>query len=220
MRGALQVGWRCCWNGVAWKRHGFIAPPPPISILPFSKKPGAMIPLESNFLKVQGFEIHIHLEEYNSGIQPLWDMSKRWTYSQRQIYYDPKGLISQLLQEKVPLKPEERKWLLMSGLALSDWYINSLTHLWVERSNMISAHHMFDQGLNYFFELLFAINYELVADMKWRYYCVEKLPKLPLNFQERIKEVLLLKEYSIEEIDRRQGAFMELWQQMVPLVEQ
>jgi hypothetical protein len=31
---------------------------------------------------------------------------------------------------------------------------------------------------------------------------------------------MLLKEFSVEEIDRRQQAFMELWQQMVPLVEQ
>jgi hypothetical protein len=146
-------------------------------------------------------------------------MSKRWTYSQCQVYYDPKGLIAQLLQEIVPLKVEERKWLLMSGLALSDWYINSLTHLWVERGNLVSAHHMFDQGLNYFFDLLFAINNELVADMKWRYYCVEKLPRLPRNFHERIKEVLLLNELSVEEIERRQQAFIELWQQMVPLVE-
>ncbi len=184
------------------------------------KKQAATIPLTTNFLKVQGFEIHIHLEDFDSGIQLLWDMSKRWTYSQCQVYCDPKGLITQLLQEKVPLKPEERKWLLMSGLALSEWYINSLTHLWVERGNMISAHHMFDQGLNYFFDLLFAINNELVADMKWRYYCVEKLQRLPLNFHERIKDVLLLNAFTVEEIERRKGAFMELWQQMVPLVEQ
>ena len=117
------------------------------------------------------------------------------------------------------MKVEERKWLLMSGLALSDWYINSLTHLWVERGNLVSAHHMFAQGLNYFFDLLFAINNELVADMKWRYYCVEKLPRLPRNFHELIKEVLLLDELSVKEIERRQQAFLALWQQMIPLVE-
>lgn len=184
------------------------------------KKPGATIPLPSQFLKVQGFEIHVHLEDYVSGIQPLWDMSKRWTYSQCQVNYDPKNLISQLLKDIVPLKPEERKWLLMSGLALSDWYVNSLTHLWVERGNIVSAHHMFARGLDYFFDLLFGINNELVADMKWRYYCVEKLPRLPLNFHEQIKEILRLNDFTIEEMDRRQLAFMELWQQMVPLVEQ
>ena len=108
----------------------------------------------------------------------------------------------------------------MSGLTLSDWYINSLTHLWVERGNMISAHHMFDQGLNYFFDMLFAINNELVADMKWRYYCVERLTQLPPDFHEHIKEVMLLNAFTVEEIERRQRIFMEMWKYMVPLVEQ
>ena len=185
----------------------------------FFKKPAMTIPLPPNFLKVQGFEIHWHLEAYDPGIQTAWDMGKRWTYSQGQIHYDPKGLIAQLVEEKVPLKGEEKKWLLMSGLALSEWYINRLTQLWVERGNIISAQHMFNQGLNYFFELLFAFNNQLVADMKWRYYCVEKLPLLPPNFHERIQEVMLLNAFTIEEIERRQRAFMVMWQFMLPLVE-
>ena len=108
----------------------------------------------------------------------------------------------------------------MSGLALSEWYVNTLTHLWVERGNIISAHHMFSQGLNYFFDMLFAMNNQLVPDMKWRYYCVERLERLPPNFHERIKEVMLLNAFTIEEIERRQESFMEMWQHMVPLVEQ
>jgi hypothetical protein len=53
-------------------------------------------------------------------------MAKRWTYSQGQIHFDPNGSIARLLMEKVPLQPHEKKWLLMSGLALSEWYINDL----------------------------------------------------------------------------------------------
>jgi len=186
----------------------------------FFKKPAAVMPLPATYLKVKGFEIHCHLEDYQTEVNAPWDMGKRWTYSQSQIYYDPKGLISQLLQEKVPLQQEERRWLLMSGLVLSEWYINRLTDLWVERGNMMSAHHMFYQGLNFFFDMLFAFNNELVPDMKWRYYCVEKLPQLPDCFQERIQEVLLLNALTVEEMERRRKAFMEIWRPMVPLVEQ
>jgi hypothetical protein len=146
-------------------------------------------------------------------------MSKRWTYSQGQIYYDPQGKISKLLDEKVPLKPEERQWLLMSEFVLSEWYINRLTHLWVERGNLISAHHMFDQGLNYFFGMLFALNNQLTADMKWRYYCTEQLERLPHNYPERIKDTMILHSFSLEELERRQKAFMELWREMLPIVE-
>lgn len=171
------------------------------------------------FVKVDGFEVHYHFEDYDSARESAWDMSKRWAFSQREIAYDPQGLIAQLLQEKVPLRPEEKRWLLMSGLVLSEWYINRLACLWIERGNIISAHHMFYQGLNYFFDMLFALNDELVADMKWRYYCAEKLPLLPANFRERIQEVLLLNAVTVEEIQRRREAFLTMWREMAPIVE-
>ena len=186
----------------------------------FFKSHEPAIPMPTMFQKVEGFEIHSHVEDYEAEIQATWDMAKRWTYSQAQIHYDPNGLIVRLLQEKVPLQPEEKKWLLMSGLVLSEWYINRLTNLWVERGNIISAQHMFDQGLNYFYDMLFALNGQLVADMKWRFYCVEKLDCLPKHFRESIQEVMLLNAFTVEEIERRKRIFMGMWQQMVALVEQ
>ncbi len=186
----------------------------------FFKSRESAFPMPVMFQKVQGFLVHSYVEEYESAIQSPWDMARRWTYSQGQIHFDPNGLIARLLLEKVPLQPQEKKWLLMSGLALSEWYINSLTSLWVERGNLISAQHMFNQGLNYFFEMLFAINDQLVADMKWRYYCAEKLPNLPEHFRATIQEVMTLRDFTVSEIERRKGSFMEMWRQMLPLVEQ
>ena len=184
------------------------------------KKQASDISLASKFLKIDDLEIHCWLSDYESELITPWDMAKRWTFSQGQIYYDPQDKLSKLVEEKVPLKPNEKKWLLMSGLALSEWYINRLTHLWVERGNPTSAHHMIAQGLNYFLDLLFALNNQLVPDMKWRYYCVERLERLPPNFQERIKETMILNAFSLEELDRRKKSFMEMWRDMVPIVEQ
>jgi hypothetical protein len=184
------------------------------------KKQASKISLPNKFLKIDGFEVQCWLSDYESELTSLWNMPKRWTYSQGQIYFDPMDKISQLLEEKVPLKPEEKKWLMMSGLTLSEWYINRLTHLWIERGNIVSAHHMFDQGLTYFFDMLFGLNNELVADMKWRYYCVEQLERLPRNFQERIKDVMFLHSVSMEELERRQKAFMDMWEEMRPIIEE
>jgi hypothetical protein len=184
------------------------------------KKKASTISITNKFLKIDDFEVHCWLSDYESELMDPWDMSKRWTYSQGQIYFDPLEKISQLIKEKVPLKPDEKKWLMMSGLTLSEWYINRLTQLWVERGNIISAHHMFDQGLNYFFEMLFGLNNQLVADMKWRYYCVEKLARLPRNFSERIRDTMILHSFTLEELGRRQEAFMEIWGEMKPIVEE
>jgi hypothetical protein len=190
-----------------------------IDIAIFKKKDSG-ISIPAQFFKIDDLEMHIHLAEYESELASAWDMSKRWTFSQGRIQYDPNGLTARLLADKVPLKPEEKRWLEMSGLSLSEWYINRLTQLWVERGSAVSAQHMFFQGLNYFFDMLFALNDELVADMKWRTYCVEQLERLPAHFQERIREILLLQSFSMEELERRKGAFMEMWQQMKPIIEQ
>jgi len=183
------------------------------------KKQASEISLKDKFLKIEDLEVHCWLSDYESELTAPWDMSKRWTYSQGQIYHDPLDKINQMLEEKVPLKPEERKWLMMSGLTLSEWYSNRLTQLWVERGNVISAHHMFDQGLSSFFDMLFGLNNQLVADMKWRYYCAEQLEQLPLNFQERIKDTMILHSVSMEELGRRRNAFMDMWEEMKPIIE-
>jgi hypothetical protein len=184
------------------------------------KKQNSEVPLTKKFYKIEDLEVQIWLSDYESELTIPWDMAKRWTYSQCRIYFDSQDKISHLLKEKVPLKPEEKKWLMMSGLTLSEWYINRLTQLWVERGNIISAHHMVDQGIIFFFDMLFGLNDELVPDMKWRYYCVEQLEHLPGNFQERIKETMNLHAFTIEEIERRKRAFMEMWREMQPIIEE
>jgi len=67
--------------------------------------------------------------------------------------------------------------------------------------------------------MLFGLNDQLVADMKWRYYCVEQLERLPRNFQENIKNTMTVHSFSIEELERRQTAFMVMWQEMKPIIE-
>lgn len=183
------------------------------------KKQSATIPLDNKFIKVDGIEVHIWLSDYESEIASSWDMAKRWTYSHGQIVFDPQGKTAELLQKKIPLLPEEKKWLIMSGFTLSEWYIHRLTRSWVERGNIISAHHMFNQGILYFFDMLFGLNNELVADMKWRYFCVEQLDILPQNFQERINDLMILQAFTVCELERRISVFMEMWNELKPVVE-
>jgi hypothetical protein len=181
--------------------------------------PTAELSLPSQFLTVDGVMVHCYVEVYDHELTSPWNMAQRWTYEQAQIFYDPEDKIAQLLEHKVPLQPEEKKWLLMSGCVLSEWYINGLTELWVERGNLISAHHMFDARLDYFYTMLFGFNNQLVADIKWRYYAVEQLAQLPTNFGERIKETMMIQSFSLNEVGRRKEAFMGMWREMLPLIE-
>lgn len=180
----------------------------------------APISLEEKFFPVDGVEVHIWLSDYEDERETSWDMPKRWTYSQGRTVFDPEGKLAGLLEEKVPLRAEERRWLLMSGCTMSEWYVNRLTQLWVDRGNLGSAHQILSQGLEYFFDMLFGLNHELLPDMKWRFYCVERLERLPPNFSNRIKDVLTLCSFTEEELARRKSAFMAMWQEMKPEIEE
>jgi predicted nucleotidyltransferase len=183
------------------------------------KRRSATMPLPAKFSKVEGLEVHCWLSDFEDELAGQWDMAKRWTFSQAQVFYDPQGDVVRLITERVPLKPAERRQMLMHGLVLSEWYVNRLAGLWVKRGNIVSAHHMFCQGLDYFSEMLFALNNRLVPDSKWRYYCLERLPVLPSGFREGVRDTMALHSFSPAELERRQSAFMALWQEMRPVVE-
>jgi hypothetical protein len=114
------------------------------------KKQNADIPPIPMYQHVEGIEIQCFVEDYDAEINAPWSMVKRWAYTSRKIFYDPAGLIAQLIEEKVPLKPEERKELLIRGITLAEWYINRLTQLWIDRGSLISAYDMFAEGYRSF----------------------------------------------------------------------
>lgn len=171
------------------------------------------------FQRLRGFEIHSWVSGYETEVSEPWPMAKRWTYSESRIHYDPDGLVTRLVAERTRLGEDERRWMLMTGAALSEWYIRRLTDLWVERGSLLSAHTMVHQGLNHFYEMLFALNDRLVADHKWVAWYAERLPLIPDRFPEKLAELLTLREPSLPELRRRVGVFMEMWSEMLPRVE-
>ncbi len=168
---------------------------------------------------VNGFQIHTWTAEYDKELAHPWPMDKRWAYSECTIYHDPQGKILQLMELKVPMSAHERRDMLMSGAALSEWYINRLTAAWVKRGSLISAHGMFAEGLNHFFTMLFAVNERLVPADKWKIHYARMLPLIPGNFESLLGQVLTVREFSVEELHRRVAAFMGMWEEMLPCVE-
>ena len=171
------------------------------------------------YQRVDGLEVHCHVAGLDGEAAAAWDMPKRWAFSESRIHYDPDGSVARLLQDKVPLRPEERRWLMISGITLSEWYINRLSSLWVDRGSVQSAHSMFAQGLNCFYDALFGLNDRLVADHKWRYYYAERLEILPPSFGDQMAAVMAMSQPTVTELERRRSAFMRMWGQVLPLVE-
>lgn len=171
------------------------------------------------FQHVDGFEVHCHVSRLADETAAAWDTARRWTYSECRIFYDPDGRIAELLRARVPLRRDERRWLLISGITLSEWYINRLTALWVDRGSIAGAHGMFARGLDHFHDALFSLNDRLAADHKWRSFAAERLPVLPTDFRTRMEEVSLVHALSVDELARRREAFMTMWREVLALVE-
>jgi len=179
----------------------------------------AGFPRPDNYTYQEGFEIHSDVMDYLDEWDKAWDMAKRWAYSTRRVFYDPAGLLDRLFDEKILLRHEERRWLMIEGMTQSLWYCDSLPRLWIARGNLVSAQHMFDEGLTHFFNALFALNKQLVPDVKWRYYCAAQLPSLPPRFDEQIQAVMRLGEMTEAEVERRRAAFLALWEAALPQIE-
>ncbi len=92
--------------------------------------------------------------------------------------------------------------------------------LWIERGSIVSAHKIFDEGLDRFLDMLFALNDALIPATKWRYFCAEQLGRLPTNFQASFEDAMMLKAFAAEEVERRRAVFLDMWEEMRVVVEQ
>lgn len=166
-----------------------------------------------------GFEIHCDTHDYAQELAQPWDMAKRWAFTTHRLFADPQGLLARLYAEKLPLRADERRWLMIEGMTQSDWYCVTLPELWIARGDRLSAQYMFSEGINMFLNALFGLNNTLVADVKWRLYAAQQLAILPKNFSENLAALLETRDFTAEDIQRRRAVFQAMWGEMLPLVE-
>jgi len=170
-------------------------------------------------IKYKGFLIDYAISTYEEWSKEDWNMEARWTFSCAKIFYDPKEKIKEVLNEKVPLKEKERRWFMIEGMTQSDYFCNRVSKSWIYRGDILSAHNSINAALDDFFKALFALNNELIPSTKWKIYLSKNLKWLPKKFNESLNEILLIKDFSIEELQRRRKALNYLWKQTLPKAE-
>ncbi|MCD1656109.1 hypothetical protein K7J14_15520 [Treponema zuelzerae] len=175
--------------------------------------------ITSDTFDYHGYQLHIFDVDYKNELAIKWEMGKRWAYSTSQVYWEKSNLITSLIENKTSISESEKKWFLMSGITLSEWYINRLTDLWIRRGDIENAHYQFSEGLTHFFNALFALNNELVPDYKWRIFCSKQLETLPPNYSEDISNIQIVHSITVEEIERRKKVFFNMWNSILPKIE-
>ena len=90
-----------------------------IDITIFRKKYRQKITSET--FTYHGYQLHIFEVDYKNELVSKWEMGKRWAYSSSQVYWEKSNLITRLIENKTTISEDEKKWLLMSGITLSEW---------------------------------------------------------------------------------------------------
>jgi predicted nucleotidyltransferase len=190
-----------------------------IDIIVFKKKKAKLGMKPEDEIEYKGFKIDYEITDYEDSVKSEWETVKKWTFSTAKIFYDPEGKIGTLIREKVRLKDKERKWMIIEGMTQSEWHCNDCSESWVYRNDIESAHRSINLALEYFMKAIFGLNNELLPDEKWLMYEVRRLKWLPEGFNEKLKEIILIKDISIKELRRRRNALNRLWKQVLPKAE-
>ena len=161
-------------------------------------------------IKYKGFLVDYEVRDYEEELCKPWSMEVRWTFSQALVHYDPRGEVAKLLKRKVPLREAERKRLLEESLRWAIWYGWDFADSWARRGDPLSAHHCVTVALQLFVKALFFLNGQLVPPDKWLLHEARKLIKLPPNFAEVVRQVLLVRDFTVEELERRKAGMEEL----------
>jgi len=197
-----------------------------IDIIVFTDK-FSNVKIPKGEISFKGCTIDIDVFFLDDEFKEAWSHEKRWAFSQVVIVHDPWGWIKKLLDSKLVFNDEERREILIENSVQFDWYCpetiykesNSVAYQWVYRGDLISAHFAINTAIHHLFKVLFAINREFIPPEKWMLYCAYHLSWLPRGFKKCIQEAILIREFTLEELERRIKALRRLWKEILPRVE-
>lgn len=150
-----------------------------------------------------------------------WEHVKRWDRSYARILYDPQGQMREMLSSKAVLTESEKQRLIGWHLVLyGEYFCNLVVPSWLHRGDLLAAHHCLNVALDNLVKAVFLANDELIPFEKWGLNLSYSLDWTPKDWRRRVKEILLVRELSLAEVERRRDLlhtlFSECKQQLLP----
>ncbi|MFX1419923.1 MAG: nucleotidyltransferase domain-containing protein [Promethearchaeota archaeon] len=140
-----------------------------------------------------------------------WGLIKKWDASYNVILFDPEAKIEALFNKKDVFSSQE-KFHCLSKSFEKCMYIGSLVSLqWINRGDPIAANQLISNALSGLIDLVFLANDEYPPYEKWALNYSYSLKWLPQDWRKRISEIILTKELSIKEAERRRDLFIKLY---------
>jgi hypothetical protein len=133
--------------------------------------------------------------------------------------YDPAGEIEQLMDEKVVFTSREKRKLAITKSLDCEYLGEVVVRQWLKRGDTLAAHQIINRAIPSLIELLFLANDEFPPYDKWLANYSYSLIWKPENWKKRLESLLIVKDFSSSEVDRRYrelGAlYGEIWKKIV-----
>ena len=167
----------------------------------------------------EGNYVDIEFFSYEKEIKESWGLIKKWDASYNLILFDPEQKLEILFKEKDIFSPEE-KFDFAAKCFENCMYIGDLViQQWLKRGDPLAANQLINKAVSSLIGMVFLANDEYPPYDKWALNYSYSLRWLPKNWKKRISEIILTKEISIKEAERRHKLFVNLykdcWEKLV-----
>jgi predicted nucleotidyltransferase len=155
-----------------------------------------------------------------------WDEACKWDYSNVKIVFDAKKEITNMLSEKLGVPKDFWTRRIVVCSTYLRWYccppnedIGTISQAWIERGDFTSAHYCLNYSTDLLLKILLALNRKFLPAAKWRIFYSYTLEWLPSNYNQLIKEAMVVRSLSARDIDRRLKALSEIWHETADRIE-
>ncbi|MFX1315799.1 MAG: DUF4037 domain-containing protein [Promethearchaeota archaeon] len=167
----------------------------------------------------QGNYIDIDFLSYESELKEKWGLVKKWDASYNIILFDPERKLEMLFREKDIFSSKE-KFDIASECFENCMYLGDLViQQWLIRDDLLAANQLISKAVSGLIGMVFLVNDEYPPHDKWALNYSYSLNWLPKDWKKRISEILLTKEISINEAQRRHKLLVNLykdcWEKLV-----
>ncbi len=163
-----------------------------------------------------GTWIDTHLTTLAAARRARWDPLRVWDASQGKVLLDRRGRLRGLLREKVRVARDSRA--LSENWITTDWYV-WLGGNWVDRTDAVAGHHLLNLAFDRFLIGLFSAQGEIPPFDKWRLHLSRSLARLPPRYEARVREWMVVRRFTAEDIARRMraaSALLQWWRRSFP----
>jgi Domain of unknown function (DUF4037) len=147
-----------------------------------------------------------------------WNITKKWDSSYQSILYDPTGVVSDLLDEKDIFSASEKRRITMLAYLDCAYHGDIALRQWCMRGDPISANHALNRGISALSTLLFIANEEYPPYDKWLINHSYSLARKPRKWRSRLESILIVREITIKEAERRRLEFMKLYSEIWAMI--